>query len=246
MVLARTVRLGAGGLVLGMCALLWACGFAGVGGAPAASDTEAGAGLASRDGDGAASEGGPLPGEGGEIVIGDGDAAVDADGTAPDGAAFTCPSGCTSCTGTACNILCDVTHPCSKPITCPAGLPCHVTCDSLDACSQRTISCTNATSCRVDCSQVHACQTMGVDCGSGACRLDCTNFAGACVAVNLSAMSAASLCLKCDAVGGFPGCQATDGTKPQGGRPCNLVCTGGGCNANGNGLNGCSSAATCP
>jgi hypothetical protein len=85
-----------------------------------------------------------------------------------------------------------------------------------------------------------------IECGTGACRLDCTNFAGACVAVNLNAPNAASLCLQCDAVGGFAGCQATDGKKPKAGKPCDLVCSGGGCNANGNGLNGCSSAAACP
>ncbi len=236
---SRTARLGAGasGLVLGMCAVLAACGFTGVAGG------SAGAGA----GDGAAGDGNPTLGEGGEIVVGGSDdAAIDPDGSAPDGSPSTCPKACTSCTGTTCNILCDVLHPCLVPITCPASRPCHVTCNAFDVCSQRTISCGKASSCRVDCTQFHACQATGVDCGSGPCRLDCTNFADACVSVNLSASNAASLCLQCDAIAGFPGCRATDGTKPKAGRPCDLVCTGGGCNANGNGLNGCSLALTCP
>jgi hypothetical protein len=237
----QTARLGAGALVVATCAVMTACGFIGVGVAPSASDLEAGAGN-----DGAAGDGNPAFGEGGVFVIG-GDSGDDAaDGSAPDGAPFTCPSACTSCTGTTCNILCDGTHPCAKPVTCPPGLPCHVTCNATDVCSQRTISCTNATSCRVDCSKVHACEMMGVDCGNGTCRLDCTGFEAACVAVNLNAANAASLCLKCDAIAGNPACMATDGTKPSAGRPCDLVCTGGGCNANGNGLNGCASKATCP
>jgi len=250
---SRTTRLRAGALVVGTCGVLAACGFTGLGAVPTAGDVEAGAGAGkgNGNGDGAAGDGSPAFGEGGEIVIGgsDGsadDAAVDPDGTAPDGSSFKCPSGCTSCTGTTCNILCDALHPCSSPITCPPGLPCHVTCNAIDVCSQRTISCAKATSCLVDCTQVHACQTMGVDCGNGACRVDCKDFAGACVAVNLSASNAASLCLQCDAIVGQPGCQAPDGTKPGGGRPCNLVCTGGGCNAIGNGLNGCVQTTTCP
>lgn len=254
MALSRTARLGARGLVLGTCGVLAACGFAGLGAAPAAGDVEAGAGNGNGNGaagDGAAGDGNPAFGEGGEVVLGGsdgsaGDAAIDADGTAPDGSPFTCPSGCTSCTGTTCNILCDLLHPCSKPITCPPGGPCHVTCNALDICSQRTISCAKASSCLVDCTQFHACETMGVDCGNGACRVDCTNFAEACMAVNLSASNAASLCLQCDAIVGQPGCKATDGTKPMSGRPCDLVCTGGGCNANGNGLNGCNQTTTCP
>jgi hypothetical protein len=246
---SRTARLGWGGLVAGTFAVLAACGFTGVAGGEAGAGN--GNGNGNGDSDSATGDGTPALGEGGEIVIGGsdgsgGDAAMDADATAPDGSPFTCPSGCTSCTGTTCNILCDLLHPCPIPIKCPAGLPCHVTCDAVDVCSQRTISCANASSCRIDCTQAHACQTVGVECGNGACRLDCTTFAGACVAVNLNASNAASLCLQCEAIGGFPGCQATDGTKPNMGKPCNLVCTGGGCNANGNGLNGCSSAATCP
>lgn len=243
MALSRTARLVAGALVAGTCGAIAACGFTGVGAAPTASD--------GGSGDGAAGDGNPMFDEGGVVVVGGsdgsaGDAAIDADGSAPDGSAFNCPKECTSCTGTTCNILCDVTHPCPSPIKCPAGLPCHVTCNSIDVCSQRTINCAKASSCLVDCTLTHACQTMGVDCGNGACRLDCTSFAGACVAVSLNAVQAASLCLQCDAVAGFPGCQSTDATKPVAGRPCTLVCGGGGCNANGNGLDNCTSAATCP
>lgn len=251
----RTARLGARALVVGACAVLAACGFTGLGAAPVAGDSDAGASNGNGNGngssDGATGDGNPAFGAGGSIVVGgDGasaeDAAIDADGSAPDGAPFTCPSGCTSCTGTTCNILCDGTHPCSSPIACPPGVPCHVTCDATGVCSQHNISCAKASSCRVDCTQFHACQMMGVDCGGGACRLDCLNFTEACTAVNLNAPNAASLCLQCDVIGGDPGCKATDGTKPSGGRPCDLVCGGGGCNANGNGLNGCTSAAACP
>jgi hypothetical protein len=249
MALSRTTGLVAGGFVLGMGAAMAACGFTGVGaallpgdGGPSGSDASA------IDGPSIVDEGGVVVvGGGGDSGNGGGsDAALDADGAAPDGSTFTCPSACTSCTGTTCNILCDATHACAKPIACPAGLPCHVTCNGDDACSQRTVSCVDASSCLVDCTQVHACQMMGVECGSGRCRVDCTGFAAACVSVNLSAKSAASLCLQCDAVGGSPGCMGTDATKPMAGRPCTLVCGGGGCNANGNGLNGCASAATCP
>ena len=253
MALSRTGRLGVRGLVLGTCVVLAACGFAGLGSAPTGADLEggAGSGSGSGSGDGAAGDGNPAFLEGGVIMVGGdggggGDAAVDADAKAPDDAGFTCPSSCTSCTGTTCNILCDLTHPCLSPITCPPGLPCHVTCNSLDVCSLHTISCSKATSCLVDCTQFHACQTMGVDCGNGACRLDCTGFTEACVSVNLNAPNAASLCLRCEALGGFPGCQSTDGTKPQAGRPCTLVCTGGGCNATGNGIGNCSQPAACP
>ncbi len=239
MAASRSSRLVAGAVVVGVGAVLAACGFIGAGTAAVVSDLEAGTAEGSGH-DSAASDGNPAFGEGGEIVIGD-DGSV-----APDGAAFTCPAACTSCTGTTCNILCDGTHPCANPVTCPPGLPCHVTCNATDVCSQRPISCAKATSCRVECSQEHACEMVSLECGSGACRLDCTGFEAACVAVNLSAANAASLCLKCDAIGGNPACMATDGTVPSGGRTCDLVCTGGGCNANGNGLNGCVSTTTCP
>ena len=235
---SRTARLGAGGLVVGAGAVLAACGFIGVGTAAVVSDLEAGAGEASGR-DGAVSDGNPAFGEGGEIVIGGGGSVV-----APDGAAFTCPAACTSCTPTTCNILCDGTHPCAAPVTCPPGLACHVTCNATDVCSGRAISCAKATSCRVECSQEHACEMVSLECGNGPCRLDCTGFEAACVAVNLSAANATSLCLKCDAIGGNPACLATDGTVPGGGRPCALVCAG--CDANGSGLNGCSSTNTCP
>ena len=247
---SRTARLGGPALAFITCSVVAACGFTGLGTAPGAGVDEAGVGNGSGSGDGAAGDGNPAFGEAGEIVVGGsdgsaGDAALDAE-VGVDAAPFTCPAACTSCMGTTCNILCDALHPCSSPITCPPGVPCHVTCDSIDVCSLHTISCAKASSCLVDCTQVHACQTMGVDCGNGTCRVDCLKFAGACVAVNLNAKTAASLCLQCDAVGGFPGCQSTDGMKPMAGKPCDLVCTGGGCNANGNGLNGCSQVATCP
>lgn len=248
MVRSRTTRLLAGYVVLGMGAALAACGFTGVGAGLLPGD----GGAPGTDANANASDGNATVDEGGVVVIGGegggggGDAALGADSAAPDGSAFTCPTACTSCTGTTCNILCDGTHICPKPIACPAGLPCHVTCDDDDACSQRTVSCTNASSCLIDCTQVHACQMMGVECGSGTCRLDCTSFAAACVSVNLSAKDAASLCLQCDAIAGLPACMATDATKPTAGKPCTLVCGGGGCNANGNGLNDCVSAATCP
>ena len=257
MPLSRTGRLTARGLVLGTCAVLAACGFAGLGAAPSAADLEAGGdggnggngGNAS--GDSAAGDGNPAFGEGGVVIVGgdDGsaaDGAIDADAGLPDGSSFTCPAACTSCTGTTCNILCDLTHACTSPITCPPGVPCHVTCNAIDVCSLHTISCSKASSCLVDCTQVHACQTMGVDCGNGACRVDCLGFAGACVSVNLNAPNAASLCLQCEAYGGYPSCQSTDGTKPDGGKPCDLVCGGGGCNATGNGLGSCSQTTNCP
>jgi hypothetical protein len=241
----RTTRLLAGWVVLGTVGALAACGFTGLGTQPQPGDGGATASDAN------ASDGNAMVDEGGVVVVGgeggsSEDAALDADGTAPDGSTFTCPSACTTCTGTTCNILCDATHVCPKAIACPAGLPCHVTCNAGDACSQRSVSCTNASSCLVDCTQAHACQTMGVECGSGTCRVDCSSFAEACVSVNLGARNAASLCLQCDAIGGSAACTATDGMKPMAGRPCTLVCGGGGCNANGNGLNGCISAATCP
>lgn len=248
MALSRTTRLLAGSVVLGTVGVLAACGFTGVGAAPLPGDGGA------TPGDATASDGNAMGDEGGVVVLGGdgggdgsgGDAALDADGTAPDGSTFTCPSACTTCTGTTCNILCDDTHVCAKPIVCPAGLPCHVTCNGGDACSQRTVSCTNASSCLVDCTRAHACQTMGVDCGSGACRVDCTGFAEACVSVSIGAKSAASLCLRCEAIGGAAACTATDAMKPMAGKPCTLVCGGGGCNANGNGLNGCTAGAACP
>ena len=89
---------------------------------------------------------------------------------------------------------------------------------------------------------------MGVDCGNGPCRVECTAPLEACVAVNLGAMSASSLCLECRGQLGNPGCKATDGTKPKAGKPCNVSCGGGGCNANGNGLNSCPdlNTAHCP
>jgi hypothetical protein len=245
MALSRTSQLLAGWAFLGTGGALAACGFTGVGAAPLPGDGGA------TPSDAAASDGNAMVDEGGVVVVGGdggsgGDAALDADGTAPDGSTFTCPSACTTCTGTTCNILCDDTHVCSKPIACPAGLPCHVTCNAGDACSQRSVSCTNASSCLVDCTQAHACRAMRVECGSGACRVECTSFAEACVSVSLGATNAASLCLQCDAILGAAACTATDGAKPAVGNACTLVCGGGGCNANGNGLNGCTAAATCP
>jgi hypothetical protein len=242
---SRTTRLLAGWFILGTGGALAACGFTGVGAAALSGDGGA------TPSDATASDGNAMVDEGGVVVVGGdggtgGDASLDADGTAPDGSAFTCPSACTTCTGTTCNILCDATHVCPKPIACPAGLPCHVTCNAADACSQRIVSCTDASSCLVDCTQAQACQMVGVDCGSGACRVDCTSFAEACVSVNLDAKNAASLCLQCDEIAGSAACTATDGVKPTAGKLCTLVCGGGGCNANGNGLNNCTAAATCP
>jgi hypothetical protein len=252
---SRTGRLGrrraAVLLGLGAGVALAACGFSGLGAAPVASEGGAGNGNGNDNSDGAAGDGNPAFTEGGVIVVGGeggsaSDAALDGGADPADGAPFTCPAACTTCTGTTCNIVCDLTHPCATPITCPPGLPCHVTCDSPDACMMHEISCTMASSCLVDCTQLHACQMTSVHCGSGKCRLDCTGFVDACVSVNLDGMNAASLCLQCEPIAGNPSCRATDGKKPMAGKPCELVCGAGGCNATGNGFNSCSSTSTCP
>jgi len=81
---------------------------------------------------------------------------------------FVCPSSiCTRCAAGVCII--DASD-CSSGCTCPAGMPCKVTCGSSGC--QGNVDCSKATDCEIDCDNSDAC-TGNITCGTGDCDVTC-------------------------------------------------------------------------
>jgi hypothetical protein len=86
-----------------------------------------------------------------------------------------CPDACTGgCDGPVCTIACTGRTCSDGAITCPADYDCLVACDGPDACDTATITCPDDYACTVTCSGgVDACGDLGLECGGGACAIEC-------------------------------------------------------------------------
>lgn len=88
--------------------------------------------------------------------------------------ASTCNATACATAGGACLAgRCAIARTSPGSVTCPAGMPCTVTCTGVDACKQG-VTCGGATSCIVRCDGKDTCKDRGVDCGSAAtCEVTC-------------------------------------------------------------------------
>jgi hypothetical protein len=164
--------------------------------------------------------------------VGDGsltDAGADVDAAVvPVKCEDVCDAG--TCVAGRCEIACTAAT-CDAGATCPAGVPCKVTCMANDSCPG-TIKCVGATSCEVICEGDRTCAKVECD-TPGACNVECNGNASCGTGVTCRG---ASCDLTCDRNESCPGaftCNATGRCKADcdGDRACEglVVCQAGTC-----------------
>jgi hypothetical protein len=100
----------------------------------------------------------------------------------PPGAS--CPGTCNGgCDGGVCKIDCAMTDCAGLTLSCPAGMPCLVSCEGEGACDDTVVVCNALYSCSVDCGggTSATCRGLALDCGAaGVCNLICGTGAQEC------------------------------------------------------------------
>ncbi|KNC48952.1 uncharacterized protein AMSG_04697 [Thecamonas trahens ATCC 50062] len=92
-----------------------------------------------------------------------------------------CPPHCSGCPDGVCVISCTSLGACANStITCPDGRDCRVVCSGMDgACSNATVVCPDSGACSIACSAPYACSDLQVTCPTteGGCAMQCSGVA---------------------------------------------------------------------
>ncbi len=98
-------------------------------------------------------------------------------GESPPPTVSHCPPECNGgCADGACNILCGEVYGCATTITCPAGLPCKISCSGAGSCPGIPVYCPADHGCEVAYTGANTCPGLPVFCGNGPCEMDCSGL----------------------------------------------------------------------